>query len=210
MNRAALKPLGCSPDGGIPVELPRVDRLCRLRLQPQEILRVHLRELSNMYHRLRVPAGRVAAQSLGPRLPVEWFADLDNEHTDGLFAGERPWWYSDVRGPGAGPPTHGYVQPACVSLVMGCHRAVGVAQAVALRSVVGSGLLDAGTYLWEDADFPASGLVGGVYIDDTGLVAVAPVDGDPAAGPDFDIMRRVDQCHDENNMGQATHKAIRG
>ena len=110
---------------------------------------MHLRDLSNMYHRLRVPAARVAAQSLGPRLPVEWFADLDDEHTDGLFSGERPWWYSDVRGPGAGPPPHGYVQPACVSLVMGCHRAVGVAQAVALRSVVGSGLLDVGTYLWE-------------------------------------------------------------
>lgn len=83
-----------------------------------------MRDLKNFYHGLKVSDPTTVDQALGPRVPAAWFIDLWDEACDELFCVD-PWWIGDMLGPGSGPAPLTYVQPACCSLVMGCHRAVG-------------------------------------------------------------------------------------
>ena len=94
---------------------------------------------------------------------------------------------------------------------MGCHGALGVAQGVGLRVLAASNFTSPAHCLWGDSDVPQGSMVGGVYTDDTGLIARVSLEQlGSAQGPDFALVSAVDDCHDSHNMAQARHKAIRG
>ena len=57
---------------------------------------------------------------------------------------------------------------------------------------------------------PQCPMVGGVYIDDTGLLARAVLDllGE-TAGPEFTLMDKVDACHDHHDMAGPSQGDLR-
>ncbi|CAE8606072.1 unnamed protein product [Polarella glacialis] len=81
-------------------DLPYAPRLQRVLIKKRHGLRLHSRDVKDYYYILRNLKARLAAQVIGPRIPLPWLDDLQNEELDKIEPGE---WRDSSRLKCAGP-----------------------------------------------------------------------------------------------------------
>ena len=110
--------------------LPYAPRLKRILLKNGYSLRLNLRNVCDCFYLFQVDDKRLKRQVIGPNMPEDWFADLDNESKDFLpTSAFKPWLNSDLTTP-PDEPNHvpGYVQVAIAGIMMVDKNAVAALQ----------------------------------------------------------------------------------
>ena len=196
--------------------LPLVSQLLDWQLEDGEILRVHSRDLKDMYYQFAVPSARWPSQAIGPRVPESWFQSLDDLSLD-MWDDSRDdrWLGSDLRPGGADTTWHterpGLVQPTLIVIMMGDLYGVTAAQRAHVHGLQSANLLpDAHRLcgLRADRDLP---WLRDVYIDDVGhLQRVSRAEANARHGQDFDDMADLDRFYEARNIPQSVAKAIHG
>ena len=100
---------------------------------------------------------RLKRQIIGPRVPEDWFADLDNESKDFLpTTAFKPWLISDLTDPPTKPSrAPGHVQVLIAGIMMGDKNAVAVLQNAHRRQLLSCGALTAQSLLLPGTPFLA-------------------------------------------------------
>ena len=111
--------------------LPNPVRLTRLFLLKSHCLVFSTRDLKNFYYQCRTDPERTERQTWGPRVPADWFENLDDESLDCAPPGQE-WWWPDLATMRSGAEEiacpAGYVQPGATVVLMGDQDAVFCAQ----------------------------------------------------------------------------------
>ena len=162
--------------------LPYGPRLRRVQLRGGQYMRCSVQDLHNMYYVFKVSPERLARQIIGPRVPLSWFAHLDDESLDTADLGPEleHWHWSDVRpksrsgtpwkpGPGELP---GMAQVALTAALMGDLNAVTVCQQAHRRMLLASGGLHPDELLLPGKSFPCGALFGDAYVDDLAVFMI--------------------------------------
>eukprot|EP00973_Karenia_brevis_P035837 4945856-Karenia_brevis.AAC.1 len=79
-----------------PVRLPYAPQLRKARLGKNEGLWIGKRDLSNCFYLFEVEEERLRRQVIGPRIPLSWLENLDDERCDDCAIDEH-WWSNDLR-----------------------------------------------------------------------------------------------------------------
>ena len=200
-------------------QLPRVTDLLHWFLPPEEVLRVHSRDLKDMYYQFRVPSQRLEKQAIGPRIPARWLDDLQDTSRDEWDAArDGRWAQRDLyrqRSSGAGSSdvasTAGLVQPVLVAIMMGDLNGVTAAQWAHQHGLQSAGLLPADLRLAGPGPALLKTEMHDIYIDDYGAIAAIPASAvKDTTGKDFDDMAEVDAFYERRGIPQSTAKAVCG
>jgi len=163
--------------------LPYAPRLRRIRLRPDQGLRIAMRDVKDCFYVYRIDDVRVPGQVIGPRVPASWFARLDREDLDDCDDFEA-WCQQDLwRGPGDAAPDpsdfdHENFRDICLQgVIMGDLNAVYAVECAHRRQLLAAGALREDQLLMSGLPFPDGDMVADVYIDDLAyLVICALVD----------------------------------
>ena len=80
--------------------LPYTPRLKRILLKNGYSLRLNLRDACDCFYLFQVDDERLKRQIIRPRVPEDWFGDLDNESKDFLpTSAFKPWLSRDPTNP---------------------------------------------------------------------------------------------------------------
>ena len=98
-----------------------------------------MRDMRNMYYTLAVDEERLMRQIIGPRVPLSWIDDLDNEALD--YADDIDEWVrSDlISGGDAAVVDDRYMQVALAAVMMGDKNAVYMAEQSHRRLLLAGG-----------------------------------------------------------------------
>eukprot|EP00971_Amphidinium_carterae_P325960 6456538-Amphidinium_carterae.2 len=200
----SLETMVCDP------ELPYVPSMSSMYVPPDQVLRVHARDLKDFYFQLGVPQVRWPLQQIGPRVPLEWFDQLADETLDGQF--KRPWNWDDVRCRDLVPRIgdRSLVQPCLTAVMMGDLNGVSIAQHAHVRLLQEGGLLPDELRLKKNSmEWGRRDMVD-VYIDDVCCVAARPRNEVSQEGWDDIHMNAVDKLYAQKRVQQSSHKAVKG
>ena len=207
------------------VDLPSAARFSRVLLPKSHVAVTTLRDLKDMYFIFDVGPKRVNKQAWGPRVPTSWFEDIDNLASDQLQDFEQ-WWEPDLHAEthltGSMPPDH-FVQPLARVLLMGDLNAVYLAQHANLGILEKHNVLSHAHLLTGSNPFPRgevaramaegeatleSDFCVGVYIDDTGVLAVIPWSQIHKPNICSRIATNIDNAYDKEQVPVSTSKNV--
>jgi hypothetical protein len=100
-------------------------------LRKDEALRMHSRDLKDMYFQFKVPSERLPLQAIGPRVPLSWYDKLDDLTADDDLD-VHAWCWKDLHLDQEAEaiefdPDH-FRQPAMGGIIMGDVNGVLIAQ----------------------------------------------------------------------------------
>ena len=156
------------------VLLPFCPRLRRLILDRSHALGVHIIDTRNCFYVYQVDPSRWHTQVIGPRIPVSWLHNLDDDALDEISDDDlETWWEPDLRhSPHADEPHDDFRQIAIVGVMMGDTNAVAVLEMAHRRQLINAGALRSETLLLPERPLPDGPDFGDVYIDDLVLFSI--------------------------------------
>jgi len=173
---------------------------------------VHLRDVRNCYYLYEVEEARFPKQIIGPRVPLSWFEDLEDESLDDVEDCE-PWLAADLRDHDGSrteaEEVPGYMDLAVAGVIMGDLNAVFAVETAHRRQLLAARALRPSSMLVPGTPFPRSDVITDVYVDDAAFLTMAPLraDGSVADLP-VEEVDRADAMYSALGMPLAEDKKV--
>ena len=191
--------LDCRPnnmcDGSLgDPRLPHAALSCKMVLEPEEVVRLPLRDASNYYNLKGVPSERPPYQALGPPM-------------------SKPWWESGCPAwePSPAFDATDFLELLLTGVIMRDRSEVPVGHEAHTRILLEGGLLEEGKSLIQGEPTPCGRLWARIYVDGLGLVQICfnKARHEYARLSDTDALERADATCDKMGLHESKEKKQR-